>query len=133
MSRNSRPTTEELRFVYDLILKGYDDADVLEEYARLYDAVQLMFPYRTDKRFVRECRKELEAAKGVLERHSKAVDPIVAERKKEHFNHLAKIIEYIIPERTAKIEAVGSEFITTGVDGKQSKVTRKMLSDSVNL
>ena len=29
MSKNPKPTVEELRYVYDLILKGYDDEDIL--------------------------------------------------------------------------------------------------------
>jgi hypothetical protein len=134
MSKNARPTTEELRFVFDLILKGYDDADILAEYARLYDAGQLMFPYRTDKRFVRECRKELEVALEVAQEHlKKKVDPILVKRREEHFDHLADILKSIIPEKNTTIEAVGSGYIITEVNGKQSKLTKEQLAYSVKV
>ncbi|MFC2003441.1 hypothetical protein ACFLV4_05815 [Chloroflexota bacterium] len=96
MSKNPKPTTEELRCVYDLILRGYDDADILAEYASLYENGNLMFPYRTDKRFVMECRKELAAAKEVLQKQLKAVDPIIIKKKEEHFNHLSEIADYLL-------------------------------------
>ncbi|MFC1918610.1 hypothetical protein ACFLWW_01365 [Chloroflexota bacterium] len=97
MSKNPKPTTEELRCVYDLILRGYDDADILAEYASLYENSNLMFPYRTDKRFVRERRKELAAAEDVLKEHVKRqVDPIIFKKREEHFNHLAEIANYLL-------------------------------------
>lgn len=97
MSKKSRPTTEELRFVYDLILKGYDDADILAEYAHLLDMGQLMFPVRTDKRFIRECRKELEAATEVTREHlKKKVDPFIVKRREEHFSNLAGIAKVFL-------------------------------------
>ena len=92
MSKNPKPTVEELRCVYDLILRGYDDADILAEYASLYENGNLMFPYRTDKRFVRERRKELAAAEEILKEHVKRqIDPIIVEQRKQHYNELAEI------------------------------------------
>ena len=46
MSKNPKPTAEELKWVYDLILRDYDDTDILAEYASLYENGNLMFPYR---------------------------------------------------------------------------------------
>ncbi|MFC2027183.1 hypothetical protein ACFLU3_00715 [Chloroflexota bacterium] len=92
MSKNPKPTTEELRFVYDLLTRGHEEADVLAEYARLYDDGQLMFPFRSDKRFVRDRKRELDAATEVLKDHlKKVVDPVISERRKEHSDHLAAI------------------------------------------
>jgi hypothetical protein len=131
MSANPKPTSEELRFVYDLILKGNTDADILAEYGHLLEAGQLMFPSRVDKRFVWERRKELEAAKAVLEGHLKAVDPIVVKRKEEHFNHMAQILESIITEKTTIIEVVGSEYVMRGDNGKQINITKEQFPYSL--
>ena len=96
MSKNPKPTTEELRFVYKLILDGNDDADILEEYYRQYDSGTLMFPFRTDKRFVRERRKELLAAEEVFkERLGKKYDPLTIENKRQHFEHLSLIAKIL--------------------------------------
>ena len=57
-----KPTPEELRFVYKMILEGYNDKDILNEYCHLYEIVQLKFPLRSDERFIKERRKELAAA-----------------------------------------------------------------------
>ena len=92
MSKNPKPTVEELRYVYNLILSGYEDADVLAEYADLYENGKLTFPYRTDKRFVRERRKELAAAEEALEKYlKKQVDPLITEQRKQHNIELAEI------------------------------------------
>ncbi|MFC1967124.1 hypothetical protein ACFLV2_00550 [Chloroflexota bacterium] len=131
MSRNSRPTTEELKFVYGLILKGDNDADILAEYAQLYESAQLLFPYRTDKRFIRERKKELEAAREVLQKDLKAVDPIIVRRKEEHFNYLAEIIRSMIPEKTTIIENIGSEYVIKPAIGKQTILTQEQLANFV--
>jgi hypothetical protein len=97
MSRNPRPTAEELKFVYQMILNGYEDSDILAEYGRLYGAGQLMFPYRTDKRFVRECRKELETALEVAQEHlKKQVNPTIVKHREEHLADLANIAKSLL-------------------------------------
>lgn len=104
MSKNPKPTAEELRYVYDLILKGYEDTDILAEYGELYDKGRLMFPYRTDKRFVRECRKELAAAEEVLKnRLKKQVDPLITEQRKQHNIELAEIASSFLEGNLAEI------------------------------
>lgn len=103
MSKNPKPTIEELKFVYELILKGYDDADVLAEYAALYEQGQIMFPYRTDKRFVREHRRELQVAKEVLSRHFEK-DGKEVKTQWEHFNQLAEIATVLISDGPDKID-----------------------------
>jgi len=98
MSKNPKPTGEELKFVYDLILKGNSDSDILEEYSQLYDAGTLMFPYRTDKRFIRERRKELDLVLEILQNYNKKIlDPIILENRKKHYEHLAEIANTLWP------------------------------------
>lgn len=97
MSKKSKPTTEELRFVYDLINKGLRGKDLPDEYLRLYESGQLMFPLRTDKRFFQDRIRELEAASEVLlEDLKKRADPVIAKKREEHYNQLAEVAEDIL-------------------------------------
>jgi len=99
MSKNPKPTSEELRFIFDLFLKGNTDSDILAEYAHLYELGQLPFTYRTDKRFVKEKRKEFEAANEVLQEYvKKKADPVIAERRIGHFDHLAFITSVLLKD-----------------------------------
>lgn len=108
MSRNPKPTAEELKFVYQMILNGYDDSDILAEYARLYDDGQLMFPYRTDRRFIRQCRKELDAASAVLQEHlNKQVDPTMVKHREEHFAELADISKFLLANGLESVSCPG--------------------------
>ncbi len=138
MSKNPKPTTEELRFVYDLILRGYEDTDILAEYANLYDKGTLMFPCRTDKRFVRERRKELDAAKEVLQGQLKAVDPINVKKREEHFDHLSEIAQYLLTGNLERIlpdypgTEVFSETYTICVDEEEEEISRKELSSRLD-
>ena len=112
MSRNPKPTAEELRAVYELILSGYEDADILAEYAGSYENGSLRFPYRTDKRFVRECRKQLETALEVAQEHiKKKVDPIIVRRREEHLADLANIAKSLLVNG---LESVSCPGWTTG-------------------
>ena len=132
MSKNPKPTAEELRCVYDLILRGYDDADILAEYASLYENSNLMFPYRTDKRFVRERRKELAAAEEVLKEHvKKKIDPIAIKRKGEHFNHLAEIAGKIWPPNmniAPGDESSGYDYLVGEYNSAQEVTTEQLCS-----
>jgi len=97
MDKNPKPTPEELRFVYQMILNGYGDTDILNEYAHLYDMGQLKFPYRVDDRFIKDRRKELQAASEVLEEHvKKKADPVISKRRDEHFERLAKVADTLL-------------------------------------
>jgi hypothetical protein len=108
MSRNPRPTAEELKFVYQMILNGYEDSDILAEYGRLYGAGQLMFPYRTDKRFVRECRKELETALEVAQEHlKKQVNPTIVKHREEHLADLANIAKSLLTNGLESVSCPG--------------------------
>lgn len=97
MSRNPKPTAEELKFVYQMILNGYEDSDILAEYSHSYDNQSLVFPYRTDGRFIRECRKQLETALEVAQEHlKKKVDPIIVKRREEHLADLADMTKSLL-------------------------------------
>jgi len=92
MSKQPKPSASELEFIYSLILEGYRDDDILDRYSN-----QATFPCRTDKRFLRERRKELDAAEAALkDRIEKKVNPIIVQRKQEHFQHLADIADILL-------------------------------------
>ena len=108
MSRNPKPTTEELKFIYQMILNADDDSDILAEYARLYDAGQLMFPYRVDKRFIRERRRELQAASEILQEYvKKKVDPVITKRMDDHFSDLASIAKALLMNGLDSVSSPG--------------------------
>jgi hypothetical protein len=87
-----QPTMEELRFVYELILDGATNREILDEYARLLEIGQLVFPLRSDVRFIKARRRELETSSGVLQEHvRRTVDPIIVKARQEHFEYLAGI------------------------------------------
>jgi hypothetical protein len=105
MGKLSKPDPEELKFVYSLMANGYSDRNILEEYCRLYEKELLKFPFREDERFVKDRRKEFEAAKEVLttqieeklrERIRTEVkaeqDPALSEARK---NHQAALIDFV--------------------------------------
>jgi hypothetical protein len=107
MSKNPKPTSEELRFVYEMILGGLNDGDILAEYAHLYDLNQLKFPYRTDKRFIQERRRELNTVREVLEDYlRKKVDPLVVKAKQEHFQFLTDIVRSLLENGLNNVEVI---------------------------
>lgn len=61
------------------------------------------------------------------------IDPISVKRKDEHFNHLAAIVSSMIPDKTTIIETIGSEYVIKISDGKQIKVTKEQLANSVKV
>jgi len=101
------PTIEELQFVYEMILNGCTDREILEEYARLLSRGQLMFPMRPDKRFVKARRRELQAADAVLQDYVKRrVDPVISQRKEQHFSRLAEIANSLLSGRLKDIQEI---------------------------
>jgi hypothetical protein len=109
MSKNPKPTIEELRYIYQKILAGSNDADILAEYASKYDSGQLMFPYRTDTRFLRERRREMEAAQEVLEEYIKRkVDPVISQRRQEHFVRLGQIGQSLLKGYVGTVQRIGN-------------------------
>jgi hypothetical protein len=98
MAKNPRPTREEYRFIYDQLLKsGGDVKSVLAEYALLYEAGRLIFPYRADERLIEDAKKQLEAAREVLEEHIRTrVNPVMINAQTQHFSQMTKIAKYLL-------------------------------------
>jgi hypothetical protein len=61
MGKKPRPTEEELEFVYNLICRGLENADIKSEMG------DKEFPRRDDRRYFYQRRREFNAAKRVLE------------------------------------------------------------------
>ena len=90
MGKGESPTRHELQFIYELFDKGYSDAEVLREYGRLGAADKLgVLPYRNDIRFIRQRRREFEAAQGILEAKFKAKS--IPTWVRQHWDDLDKV------------------------------------------
>ena len=99
MSKNPQPTVEELRFIYDLISKGYDDKSILEEYTLLDRQGVRIYPTREDKRFIAKRRLEYEACQDILlKRLQTKANPIISENIGKHYKDLLKVAEVIIED-----------------------------------
>jgi len=116
-------TSEELSYIYDLILRSYDDSSILAEYAASFNAGTLMFPYRTDKRFVKERRKELEAAKRVLKDAQVKADPNVVEQQNRHSIQLIDMLELLLTSDDKRVSA--PSLVNISHVSKQSKEFKK--------
>ena len=132
-----KPTVEELKFVYKMILDGCTNREIFEEYARLLRNGQLMFPLRADDRFLKARRKELEAASEVLQEHvRRRVDPVIARRREQHFSHLADIARVFLDDGLDTVDchtrATDSSTVTEYYigDSRSSivQVTKELLS-----
>lgn len=93
MGREPRPRMEELEFIFELFLKGYNDGDVLDHYTNLEEKGQLKFRYRTDYRLIKQLREEFMAARSVLEPYLRQqIDPIVAKAREDHLSNIAQLL-----------------------------------------
>jgi hypothetical protein len=91
VGKKAEPTAEELEFIYSCILRKLSDSEILEEMQGE------AFPLRT-KGFIKRRRKEFNAAKKMLEiQLKKEIDPVIVQRKQEHFGHMAEITDAIWP------------------------------------
>jgi len=95
MGHGQSPTPEELKFIYNLFLEGYSDADVLKEYEELRKHGKLgARPYRQDIRFVRQRRKEFDVLRELLElRVKQQLDPALEKAREDHLNNIRAQIE----------------------------------------
>jgi hypothetical protein len=83
--KKEEPKYEELEFIAKCFLKGLSDKEVLVEMEGE------PFNLRT-KGFIRRRRREFDAYRKVVEKEAQKVfDPIVIERRKEHWDELAKM------------------------------------------
>ena len=88
MGKNPSPGAEELEFVYERMARGLGGLDIQEE---MQDTE---FPARSDARYFRQRKRELDAARKVLE-SSIAIehDPLVIEKRREHEGTLVVALE----------------------------------------
>lgn len=95
MGKGKSPTSEELEFIYRLFTEIVGDSDVVRKYDELEQHGKLgSLPFRHDIRFIRQRRREFEAARRVLEEDfRRRADPVLAERRKEHWDRLAQKIQ----------------------------------------
>lgn len=99
MGKHPGASPEELEFIFECFLRGLFDRDVLEE------TQDTEFP-RRNPRFIRDRRREFNAAKKVLEKHG-----IEQSRKSPAISNRAPIV---IPKRKIK----NTRIETKTVDGK---------------
>lgn len=92
--RGKGPTPEELEFIYQLLVVGYGDADIIEKYEELKKHGKLgSLPYRSDIRFIRQRRRELEAVRRVLEKDfRRKADPVLAGYRRKHLEEVENTI-----------------------------------------
>jgi len=89
IGKRAEPTVEELEFIYSRIGQMSDKA-ILEE---MQDTT---FPVRSPG-FITRRRREFSTAKKILEIElKKELDPIIVERRKQHFDDMVLIIRLII-------------------------------------
>jgi len=95
MGHGQSPTPEELKFIYNLFLEGYSDAEVLKKYEEPRKEGKLgALPYRQDIRFVRQRRKEFEVLRALLElRIKQQLDPALEKAREDHLNNIRAQIE----------------------------------------
>lgn len=95
MGKGQSPTQNELKFIHELLAKGYSDTDILAKYEELKKHGKLgSLPYRQDVRFVRQRRKEFESSRTILEDTIKRLeDPSVAKAREEHHAEIRAIVE----------------------------------------
>jgi hypothetical protein len=95
MGKGNNPTPDELKFAYDLMSRGYTDTDIQAEYKNLKNHGKLgTLPYREDIRFIRQRRKEYEAAKTVLKASlEQQADPQITKAREQHHAEMRELIE----------------------------------------
>lgn len=134
MGQNPTPSPEELEFIFSRFADGMTDSSVLD------DMGDEGFP-RRNPRFLRDRRREFDAAKKVLEINIKAeIDPIIVKAKKAHFAKLTDIattllandVKYVYPNPTDNWSAALSPALPQpdywiGQPGKEHGLSRAQL------
>lgn len=98
MGKGQSPTPNELKFIYEMLAAGYSDTDILANYDELKKHGKLGgLPCREDVRFIRQRRKEFEAARSILEDTIKQqADPALAKARDEHFAEIRHLIASLL-------------------------------------
>lgn len=112
MNENGKIEPEELRFIYQLILEGRKDSDILNEYIRLKEVGELNFPLRTDDSFIKDRRKEIEITSEVLKDSIKKImHPFILKQREEHVAQLAEISDTLFQNNLKTVTESKSEAI----------------------
>jgi hypothetical protein len=107
MCENEKLETEEIRFIYKLILDGWGDSDILNKCISLRDSGEINFPLWTDKRYIKNRRKEMEIASEVLKDSIKKIIKIYSPKlKNEHFAQIAEISAILLQNNLSTISVV---------------------------
>jgi hypothetical protein len=100
---------EELRFIYKLVIDGYSDAAILEEYINLHEAGKLDFPLRNSEEFIEDRRQEMEVAVQILKDGIKTmIQPLIAKQKEEHQIQLSEISAVLLQNNLNTVEESSS-------------------------
>lgn len=105
----SRVESDELSFIYKLIIDGYSDADILKEYAALHSTGDNSFPLRNSEDFIRSKRQEMEVAVNILKDGLKTMlNPLIAKQKEEHQKQLSEISSVLLSNSLNTVEESSS-------------------------
>lgn len=114
VGKGDKVEPEELRFIYKLVIDGYSDAAILDEYSRLHEAGQHDFPLRTSEEFIIDRRREMEVAVQILKDGIKTIiSPLIAKQKEEHQIQLREISAMLLQDNLNTVE----EASTAGIYG----------------
>lgn len=114
MGRQVKPNREETEFVFGLMVDGLDDKQIIEEYRRLDEDGDLIFPLRKDIRIIRELREQFNAARTIIEPHLRQkLDPAV---QKARESHLAEIEELITKLKASFLVAPMEQMSNDGIE-----------------
>jgi len=122
MSENEKIETEEIRFIYKLILDGFSDSEIMNMCLSLKERGELYFPIRVDEGFIKNKRKEMEIASEVLKDSIKKIFKIFVENQRDkHVGQIVEISEILLKDNLNTVAAI--ENISEVIHG----ATRKYL------
>ncbi len=105
MGKGKSPTPEELEFIYRLLADGAGVSDVIDRYKNLDKYGKLgALPFRYDVRFMRQRRREFEAARRVLEQDFKRrADPVLVQHRTDHYKSLCEVLNRLINDLSTPV------------------------------
>lgn len=107
MNENEKVETEEIRFIYKLILDGLSDSDILNMCISLRDSGGINLPLRIDENSIKNRRKEMEIASEVLKDSIKKIIKIYSPKlKDEHFAQIAEVSAILLQNNLSTISVV---------------------------
>ena len=133
MGKQAGASAEELEFIFEAILRGLSDKEIL------YEMEETVFPKR-NPRFIRDRRKHFDASKKVLQiQLEKEIDPVVVKSRMEHRDKLVAVVSGLIMNNldtvfpTGKGSTFESEYLIKngGVDSPEYSITKEQLSNTL--